>query len=289
MVKNSCKEVVASLIGKESDKYPLVWAACSFGTLASSLDFSQTRNILDSILFMSSWSGREIIGIIAWIPKLSTLELLAAGDGSMASTITWWEESTLNRQSWEGVLVEGSAEICMCWEVSLLTEKRFCSVWLSAVLFGRFYVLSKDDWMVLPVGLSSFPEVRCSYLWHPYGLCLTQHSAFLAVVHSSLKPKNYSEAARIPQWQQAMSEELPVLRKTSFITLSDREGLKPLPDGNTTIEGNSDSLLVSILRRLLPRRQGLLLYGLWLQLLPRWESSLCSGNAFQKGKLRKAP
>lgn len=72
---------------------------------------------------MSSWSGREIIGIIAWIPKLSTLELLAAGDGSMASTITWWEESTLNRQSWEGVLVEGSAEICMCWEVSLLTEK----------------------------------------------------------------------------------------------------------------------------------------------------------------------
>lgn len=132
----------------------------------------------------------------------------------------------------------------------------------------------------------AFPEVRCSYLWHPYGLCLTQHSAFLAVVHSSLKPKNDSEAARIPQWQQAMSEELPVLQKTSFITLSDRGGLKPLPDGNTTIEGNSDSLLVSILRRLLPRRQGLLLYGLWLQLLPRWESSLCSGNAFQKGKLR---
>jgi hypothetical protein len=39
-----------------------------------------------------------------------------------------------------------------------------------------------------------------------------------------------------------MSEELPVLQKTSFITLSDREGFKPLPDGNTTIEGNSDSL-----------------------------------------------
>lgn len=101
--------------------------------------------------------------------------------------------------------------------------------------------------MVLPVGLSSLPEVRCSYLWHPYGLCLTQHSAFLAIVHSSLKPQNDSEAARIPQWQQAMSEELPVLQKTSFITLSDREGFKPLPDGNTTIEGNSD--LVSILRR----------------------------------------
>jgi hypothetical protein len=59
-----------------------------------------------------------------------------------------------------------------------------------------------------------------------------------------------------------MSEELPVLQKTSFITLSDRGGLKPLPDGNTTIEGNSDSLLVSILRRLLPHRQRLLLYGL---------------------------
>lgn len=118
----------ASLIGSESDKYPLVWAACSFGTLASSLDFSQTRDILDSMVFMSSWSGWEIIGIIAWIPELSTLELLAARDESMASTITWWEESTLNWESWEGVLVEGSAEICMCWEVSLLTEKRFCSV-----------------------------------------------------------------------------------------------------------------------------------------------------------------
>lgn len=73
----------------------------------------------------------------------------------------------------------------MCGEVSLLTEKRFCSVWLSAVLFGRLYVLSKDDWMVLLVGLSSLPEVRCSYLWHPYGLCLTQHSAFLAIVSFS--------------------------------------------------------------------------------------------------------
>lgn len=53
------------------------------------------------------------------------------------------------------------------------------------------------------VGLSSLPEVRCFYLWHPYALCLTQHSAFLAIVHSSLKPQNDSEAARIPQWQQA--------------------------------------------------------------------------------------
>ena len=73
-------------------------------------------------------------------------------------------------------------------------------------------------------------------------MCLTLNNAFLAIVHSSLKPQNDSEAARIPQWQQAMSEELPVLQKTSFITLSDREGFKPLPDGNTTIERNSDSL-----------------------------------------------
>lgn len=92
-----------------------------------------------------------------------------------------------------------------------------------------------------------------------------------------LKPQNESEAARIPQWQQAMSEELPVLQKTSFITLSDREGKKPLPDGNTTIEGNSDSLLVSILIKLLPHWKRLLLYGLWLQ-LPRWESSLRSSE-----------
>ena len=37
------------------------------------------------------------------------------------------------------------------------------------------------------------------------------------------------------------------------------QGSKPLPDGKTTIEGNSDSLLVSILRRLLPHWQRLLL------------------------------
>lgn len=81
---------------------------------------------------------------IAWILELSTLELLAAKDESMASTITWWEESTLNWESWEAVLVEGSAEICMCWEVFLLfiKRKRFCSVWLSAV-FLEDYMYSR--------------------------------------------------------------------------------------------------------------------------------------------------
>lgn len=85
--------------------------------------------------------------------------------------------------------------------------------------------------------------------------------------------KNDSEAARIPQWQQAMSEELPVLQKTS--TLSDREGFKPLPDGNTTIEGNSDSLGIDSEKK--PHWQRRLLYGLWLQ-LPRWKSSLRSSE-----------
>lgn len=113
-----------------------------------------------------------------------------------------------------------------------------------------------------PVGLSSLPEVRCYYLWHPYGLCLTQHSAFLAIVHSSLKPQNDSEAARIPQWQQARSillRNCQSCRRRRSLPYKIERGSKPLPDGKTTIEGNSDSLLVSILRRLLPHWQRLLL------------------------------
>lgn len=70
------------------------------------------------------------------------------------------------------------------------------------VIFSSSECLIQDQRTGRIVGLSSLPEVRCSYLWHPYGLCLTQHSASLAIVHSSLKPKNDSEAARIPQSQQ---------------------------------------------------------------------------------------
>ncbi|PHT41030.1 hypothetical protein CQW23_19884 [Capsicum baccatum] len=44
------------------------------------------------------------------------------------------------------------------------------------------------------------------------------------------EPQNDSEAARIPQCQQAISEEFPVLQKTSFITISDREGFQTSKD-----------------------------------------------------------
>lgn len=56
---------------------------------------------------------------------------------------------------------------------------------------------STIDLSIELVGLSSLPEVRCFYLWHPYALCLTQHSAFLAIVHSSLKPQNDSEVFEV--------------------------------------------------------------------------------------------
>lgn len=138
-----------------------------------------------------------------------------------------------------------------------------------------------------PVFLSSLPEVRCSYLWHPYGLCLTQHSAFLSIVHSSLKPQNDSEAAWIPQCQQAISEELPVLQKTSFITISDREGFQTSSWRKDHYWGKFRLTLGIDLRILLPHCKRLLLYGLWLK-LPRKESSLrSSGNLFQNWKLHE--
>lgn len=128
-----------------------------------------------------------------------------------------------------------------------------------------------------PVGLSSLPEVRCSYLWHPYGLCLTQHSAFLAIVHSSLKPQNDSEAARIPQWQQAMSEELPVLQKTSFITISDREGFQTSSWRKDHYWGKFRLTLGIDSEKTFAPLAKVTFVGLWLQ-LPRWESSLRSSE-----------
>ncbi|CAK9170409.1 unnamed protein product [Ilex paraguariensis] len=56
-------------------------------------------------------------------------------------------------------------------------------------------------------------------------------------------PQNESEAIRIPQWHQAMSKELPVLQKMRLLPYQIWRGCKPLLDGKTIIEENSDSLL----------------------------------------------
>ncbi|PQQ00524.1 hypothetical protein Pyn_31847 [Prunus yedoensis var. nudiflora] len=58
--------------------------------------------------------------------------------------------------------------------------------------------------------------------------------------HLDIETKNDSEAARTPQWQQAMSKELPVLQKTSFITLS--ENPNTIPFLHSTPVGESHSL-----------------------------------------------
>ncbi|CAK9182439.1 unnamed protein product [Ilex paraguariensis] len=57
------------------------------------------------------------------------------------------------------------------------------------------------------------------------------------------EPQNESEAIRIPQWHQAMSKELPVLQKMRLLPYQIWRGCKPLLDGKTIIEENSDSHL----------------------------------------------
>lgn len=74
-----------------------------------------------------------------------------------------------------------------------------------------------------------------------------------------------------------ISEEFPVLQKTSFITISDREGFQTSYWWKDHYWGKFRLTLGIDLRRLLPHWKRLLLYRLWLQ-LPRRESSLRSSE-----------
>lgn len=132
MVNNSCKEVFASLIGSESEKSPLVWAACSFGTLASSIfGFQSNKGYirLDLVYeFMIRLRDNRHNSLNTRILKIGIVSSQRWVNG-----IYYYLMRRIN-QSWEAVLVEGSAEICMCWEVSLLKEKGFCHIHISCWL-----------------------------------------------------------------------------------------------------------------------------------------------------------
>src|SRR3954470_22331379 len=72
---------------------------------------------------------------------------------------------------------------------------------------------------------SSKPSPSCWYCDFANSSYSPSFSAFVATIHSLQEPKSYIEAAKYPESQKAMSEELEAFRKTNTWELV------PLPPG----------------------------------------------------------